>query len=731
MPTVTFENGQSVNFDKTPSPADIEEVATKLNIQKSTTPENPTTPETPKTFGDQPTFPASIGGANTVIPNTLKTLGNIPSDAANILKTSVDATAGQIGQSVADAKDIYQTQGAVQGTKNIASGFADTAAKIAEAPGKLLVGTNDKLNTLQNLTPIQQDALKQRDTILQKLQQTKAQGKDTTHLALALKYNTDTLGSLADQIGTPESRTANGVNTVTNVAKYPIEHPVQATMAVQQTGQQLGIKDPIHSIASPIINKGESLVKPIGTALTNYYKQKEIDTFAKPTTIPKASYNKATDIYNNSKGKVGETLVNNGIKNSDIIDKGVYNTSDTADTIRADAGKMSNETLRPALQQADYSTPKTPVEDVIKKTIKDLNESRGVTPGDIESQIAKAKAEGEILKQKYPNGMSLTDMHDNKITYAMNGKYSPIGISSENNIASTNRAFGRTLGDLVEEKAPSDIPVHDFNAELQKQYQAADYLDALHGKKAPLGLGSRIAKTSAKVAGAAIGEHLGGGLLGGVGGYHLGGMLETSFENMSNPVKSYFLKNLQTTNPEAFSQIQKYLGDSEVQRLLTPQLAAPSEATALGSDKNPLITPSPTTYEKSVPRTDYSKNSAQIGSVKNPTTSININNNIPNTVPETSNLSNQLKSLPTSRVNKTIEDHISSAEQVLSELPKSELNKQGGIDKLLQNTVKNISMQLKSQGYTDIAKQLNTLKISSIKSVDDLQTAVLKITKGI
>lgn len=294
--------------------------------------------------------------------------------------------------------------------------------------------------------------------------------------------------------------------------------------------------------------------------------------FSKPITVTKPMYNKATDIFKNAASQghdISDTLVNNKINPADLNDNGMYSTTDTADKIRADAGKMSSDLLRPSLEKADVGVSLTPVDDITNQAIADIKNSKGITAGDMKSQIAKAQAEGIALKEKYPNGMKLSEMHDENINYARNGGYKPMGTVEDNNTAATNRAMGRTLDKQVAAKAPSDIPVKQFKGELQKQYQAADYLDALNGKKVPVSIAGKIRATAGKIVGATVGGGLGGGILGTAAGYHLGGMLESLLENVPNPVKNSFLKNLETTNPEAFSKVQEFLNNGKVTPIQT------------------------------------------------------------------------------------------------------------------------------------------------------------------
>ncbi len=672
----------------------------------------------------QTSFKAKLGGAGTIPGNVLRTFGNIPSDVGQIAETTIANPAKNIAKSIEQTKNIYKEQGAKEGTKNIVKGFGETAKSIFKAPGEAIINAGDKQDTQKQLTPIQEQTLKQRDEIMQKLTDAHKAGKDTSHLVLALKYNQDTLDSLNSQIGTKEQNAQKGVDTLTKIAKYPIEHPVQTAIAVQQGGQQLGIEDPIHSIASPVTDTAKNFIKSRTAGLPEYYRKQEIETFAKPTTISKPAYNKANEVANNGKGNPAETLVKNGVKTSDIIDGKNYNTSDTVDQLRQDAIKMSNEGLRPAIEQASYSTPKISVDDVIKQATKQLQGAKNATLSSKEAQLSKLLKEGELLKEKYPEGMSLLDMHDNRITYSMNGGFSPIGDPSVNNIATVNRAFSKTLDNLVAQNIPEDLPYKAFQKELSRQFQAADYLNALNNKAVPRSILQDVAKTTAKVAGAAVGNAVGGGVLGTVGGYHLGGTLESAFENMPNPAKAYFLRNIQQSNPEAFTALKDYIGNKEAQKLLQLALPAPSE---LGTSKNPIITPSPTTYEKGVPKPDYSNSLDQSGSVNQPIIKPTINTNIPDTVSQTIK---KVKELPTSTINTTIENHLTTAENLTNELSKAEFKKLGGIDKLLERTVTNISDQLKSQGFAKIATQIKKIDLDKIKSLDDLDTAILNITKG-
>lgn len=354
-----------------------------------------------------------------------------------------------------------------------------------------------------------------------------------------------------------------------------------------RTAPLLGLVDMTESLPNNT-NKIPGMNK-VNSALENRYVKQNAKEWSAPVETNKPGYSKATDIFKEAEAKgnnIPETLTKNKIDINNNIENGKYSTLDTAEKIRTDAGKMSGEVLRPSLEKADHFTPKTPVEEVINSTIADIKKSKGITVLDEEAQIAKVQAQGEALARKYPEGMSLTDMHDNQINYAHNGGYNFGDTPETGNIKATNRAFGRTLNNLLEEKSPAGIPVKEFKTELSKQYQAADYLESLDKKAVPQTTLQYIAKTAAKVTGAAVGHGMGGGILGGVGGYHIGGMIESLFENMPNPVKAQFLNNLRTANPEAFAAVQKFMQETMNSQINNKQLPAPG-STRGSSYRNP------------------------------------------------------------------------------------------------------------------------------------------------
>lgn len=317
-------------------------------------------------------------------------------------------------------------------------------------------------------------------------------------------------------------------------------------------------------------------------SLQNRYSNIEKENFAKPTTENAPAYRKATDIYKNAESQgtdLSKEAVNNGITHDKIIEGGKYNTVDTADSVRADAMKTSHDLMRPALAAAEPGVQRVPISQVRQNMIQEIENIPKTQITDAEratmkARIAKEYGDTSAAAIAHPDGYSLTDLHDSKISTSSNGKYRPNGTMADNLRANQSRQESSVFRKLLEDNAPPDLKIKEFNKAIQQKFQLADYLEALHGKKVPTGIVQKAVDLFGKVAGATVGSKLGGGL-GGVAGYHLGGVLFDSFERLPNPLKAYYLKSIEKTQPEIFNAFKKYLGDQEFARLIRPQLPAP------------------------------------------------------------------------------------------------------------------------------------------------------------
>ena len=319
------------------------------------------------------------------------------------------------------------------------------------------------------------------------------------------------------------------------------------------------IKEEVGNAAESVKNAGK-VTPEQATANSAKTLSNIASEWKKPTEGSTPAFNNARDVLAKDQSIPQFLAEQKANPNAHINSQDRFETADTAQALRDTAGKMSNETLRPSLQAADYSTPKAKVSDIINQAVENANSDKSLTPGERATVVKNINKEGAALSKENPDGISLTNGHDSKITYAGKAGYSPIKSAADNATATANRHIASALQKDVEDRAPESVPVKDFNAYLSKYYKSADYLDALDGKKAPISWGKQLARAGGKLAGLAVGSHIGGGgILADVVGYRIGGVLEHAVEHMTSPARAHFLRNLEITNPKAFTQVQDYL----------------------------------------------------------------------------------------------------------------------------------------------------------------------------
>lgn len=324
----------------------------------------------------------------------------------------------------------------------------------------------------------------------------------------------------------------------------------------------------------------------------------EQESFSKPATIPKSAYGKATEISRNAKTKghdVSKTLVDNGIRHDEVIEDGVYNTFDRAEAFQKEAIEASNQTIRPSLVEADYSFTRVPISKVRENMLAQIEKipKRDLNATDkkkMQDFIMKRYADDSAEALAHPNGYGLEDFHDNKIETSVRGQYNPNGSSSDAFDATIAREESRAFKELLENSAPSELDVKRFNEEIQKQFEAANYLKALHSKKVPTTLFQKGVDLVSKVTGATIGSGFAGGY-GSIVGYHAGPVLLNSFKYLPNPVKAKYLQSVARENPAIFKEFQDFLGMKEVEKLMQLKLPAPGQTSYKETGNTLFATP--------------------------------------------------------------------------------------------------------------------------------------------
>lgn len=364
---------------------------------------------------------------------------------------------------------------------------------------------------------------------------------------------------------------------ISQVSK-PLSEKITSGMEGIDTGVNKLFTGGKSKIANAITSQYPGLKKG---SIQEHYINVDKKNMTQPALENKPAYNEAKDIYNSAKANgvdIPSEAIDSGIYHDSIVSKGSYDTTDTSKMIRKQNGQSSEDMLKPILDIADRSVPPTPLKEIEQKAIDSV--MKDIKIADKEAEIAKitrrfgSTGRGS-LQERYPNGMNLKDIQREKIAAAGSTNF-------DNPDKNVNFHASNAYRSILEDKFPpitdpatgKVFDIRDFNKQLQKKYNLADYLEALNGKKVPVGTVKQIFKLGGKLAGAYGGSSL-GGALGGVVGYHMGGTMAGLFENMSNPVKKAYLDSIEHTSPEVFRIFSDYIKTTDANLYKILALPAP------------------------------------------------------------------------------------------------------------------------------------------------------------
>lgn len=317
-------------------------------------------------------------------------------------------------------------------------------------------------------------------------------------------------------------------------------------------------------------------------SLTKHFEGINERDIVRPTTINKPSYAKATAVYNTAKARgidLDKAATERRIIHDELIGDGKYNTLDTADNLRQQNYKDGSEIIRPALKEIEPGVALIPISDVRQSMIDRITsqpaskfrpEVREKMIRDIETRYADSSAEARA----HPNGYSLTDLHDSRISAGGDGKYTP-GVSTPPAVykARLARQEEAVFKDLFDKTIPANSGLDGIRKEFEKNFLLADYLKALHGKDVPAGATKKAVRLFGRATGAIVGGKF-GGFSGSIFGSSAGDFLFKSFTALPNPLKQAVLSRLQAEKSPAFEVLRKYLGEQETARLLRKALPA-------------------------------------------------------------------------------------------------------------------------------------------------------------
>lgn len=519
-----------------------------------------------------PTFKASEGGSavGDATKNIAKTFANIPSSARGIVRGAIApvnpfdrGSSMNIGenivQGVKDVASVYKTAGAVDGTKSIIGGILDTAKKAFKVPGEAYLSYLKKTGYMDdpsikklNTTLLTEPAAAISRTAIE----------DPLLIPSIMYAGPKALegGGTTDAISEFASATKRGVNKVVT--------PVKAVVS---------------KAAAPLIDS--AVAKQIDSLEAKYYELESTTGKTRKVAQKAEARTAALDKAGTTGQAPQRMLAEDGI---------IPKQEGTKLTTRDQAQKFRDDTLqyreanRKGLQEVEYAVPQTNIDELEQRAISEARSQKNIDNGDAPNLVKKIREEFANYREAYPTGkVPLTKLDD--IKTARWGKVKnfsdPLG-------GEVDYLIGKSAQKTIEETtaAAGFEEVAQMNRHIGDRMEAARYLESLDGKVVK---GGNLTKLVYQAIGSTAGKTLPTKIIGALGGEAVANALISN--SVATPVKRMLLRNVAAKDPEAYARTLQWLEEQGVARDLRLGLPEPSP---LGSAKNPIVTPAPTTYER-------------------------------------------------------------------------------------------------------------------------------------
>lgn len=528
---------------------------------------------------------ASIPGIGGFIAPTPKNAGDVMKDVGRGAQTialgigSAPIAAGALfgaGSSLEQGNDLFSVQTAFDAALGGAGG------KVLEFLGKPIINAAGKV--IGKYTP----------EFLQNL----AKGGTKAIQEFAAAHELPVIGSVTKPLSESIVKGAQGFDSA-------IENGV--SKAVKGTGTFL--REQFPNVKTP----------------TEHYQAKNVSDIVRPTTVNEPKYSKATRVFEDAKGKgidLGEVAKERGIIHDQLAEGGKYNTTDVVDNLKQANYEVSDRIARPAIAAAEGGVERVPVSEVRAKMLKQVNDipSTQITPDDrakMLSSINRRYAANGPVSSEFPEGMTLTNLHDSRIISAKNGGYKPGGSTSDALKAQLSREEGRVYSSIFDNKIPEEVGMKPFRKELEKNFLLADYLDELHQKKVPAGITKKAVRLFGRAVAATAGGKI-GGFPGSILGSQYGDMLFSSFEALPNPIKMHVLQSVKVEDPKIFQELVNYIGKEKAAQLTRLQLPAAGQSSYKEPNPTYYVTPGGKASPVMGEATDIA--AVESGAAKRPTT---------------------------------------------------------------------------------------------------------------
>ena len=444
-------------------------------LDNSLAPRRMTTEEYIAEFGEKnepflsstkPSFPASMGGEETILPNLAKTFGNIPSSARNLTRAVTSPVnpldlesplniGSNISKSASTGIDIFQKFGIKEGVKLIAEGFLDTLKKGATLTKNL--GENIYQNLERNV--LSEDSVSKGVGVSlgQGLSRVAQAGVEDPLLLPSLLYVPTKLGGKTDAISKFAKPVTRGADT---------------------------------SLRN--ITKGED---PIAQAERELYKVENSYVTTR----------KANEFSQDAGSASRQRIVRSGVLNGVVDDTGSIRTKEpggAVDRYTKQTVDGVEDVVKLNLLREGTTINLKQIERALKVEIA----RSGLEGGDLISALNGVKKEvaGLRLRSDSLGSVPIVKIHEAKINTTKN-----INFNTPPETKTYRKAVARAYKQLVEDSA--QFNVREVNAELSKYYDDIERLERLDGRKVKGGkLGRYTAQIAGNIAGGAVGGAVGG-----------------------------------------------------------------------------------------------------------------------------------------------------------------------------------------------------------------------------
>lgn len=244
-----------------------------------------------------------------------------------------------------------------------------------------------------------------------------------------------------------------------------------------------------------------------------------------------------------------------------------FKTVDQANDFRERVRPL-NEALTTAVKDVDYVSQPHQIGDMESSAISRVNDLK-MPMSDKKALISDIKEEFGLLKEKYGDTMSASDMQNEKPNYWGGTKFDSAKPFKSDAYYQVAKSMQQGIEDMATKGGFEDIA--QLNREIGDRLEAAKFLERLNGQTLKYG---KIGKYAFMGIGSTLGKTFTGKVLGALGGEAIGDMLMRA--DVANPVKRLILSHIEQTDPEAYTKTLQWIKKQGLERELRLALPKPS-----------------------------------------------------------------------------------------------------------------------------------------------------------